>query len=139
MLVERAKVISYYKGQATIQAEIKTSCGGCQSKCGYENFDNLSGQNKTIIHKIKVNEELEENQIIKIGIQEHRFFYAVFMLYMIPLITLLLSTLMFSLLFNSELLILLGISLSLASSFIVIKIYLKKTNNIKIYYLGKIS
>lgn len=141
MLIEKATVLDYKKGIATIQCQIKTSCGGCyaKQKCGTNSLSELTGSNKTIVFDLKVSEILKKGDVIEIGLKENILLISVFWLYVLPLISFVLTTFIFSQFIENELMVAGGVILITLFTFKLVKWQLgKKPNNIhQVIFLRK--
>lgn len=143
MFVEQGTVINYQKGKATVQCYAKSSCGSCvaRNECGVKSLSALNGEKSAPQIEVKVNEVLEQGDVIEIGLAERTLLSSVFWLYCIPLLTVILSAVGLSQFFANELIVALGIVICTAVSFIVVKKVLEKKQHLqpKAIYLGKVS
>ncbi len=141
MLIEQATVLNYKNGIATIQCQIKSSCGSCHSQesCGTSSLSELTGSNKAIVLDLKVSESLKKGDLIEIGLKENTLLISVFWLYVLPLISFILSTFIFSKLIENELIVAISVILTTLLTFKLIKWKLsKKPENIhQVIFLRK--
>lgn len=128
MMIEQATVLAYQNGIATVQSHAKQGCGGCSatSGCGTKALSALSGEKQAPQFQLPVSEPLKSGDKIEIGLAEQRLLSAILWLYGLPLLSLLLSALLFSTLLENELAVLAMMLLSTAAVFILIKRKMKK-------------
>lgn len=111
MMIEQATVLSYQNGKALVQCYAKSGCGGCaaQNHCGSKALSGLSGEKTAPRFEIKVDQALKAGDQIQLGLAENTLLMSVFWVYCVPLMVLIGSTLLFSALFNNELLVASGV------------------------------
>ncbi|MGQ0286308.1 SoxR reducing system RseC family protein [Pasteurellaceae bacterium 22721_9_1] len=128
MITEKAIVIDYQAGIATVQCQSKTACGSCSAKqaCGAAALSELNGENTHHIFTLPCITPLKKGQIVEIGLSESAVLFSALLLYVIPLITLLCTTLISAHLFDNELISAIFILFCTALSFFAIRIYAKK-------------
>ncbi|OOF69846.1 SoxR reducing system RseC family protein [Rodentibacter caecimuris] len=127
MLKELAEVVSYQSGVATVKCRSQSACGQCMAKnhCGTSALSELNGKTSEHIFILESITPLKVGQIIEIGIEEKSMLFSALLLYIIPLFTLLSTTILTSYWFESELIRTGFIFFSTALSFVVIKIFTK--------------
>ena len=105
MLKESAIVINYQAGVATVKCQSKTACGSCSAKdaCGTSALSELTGTAGEHIFSIPTIMPLKVGQRVEIGLPETSLISAALLLYSLPLLVLLLSTIGSQFLFEAEL------------------------------------
>lgn len=128
MLTERAVVIAYEQGKATVKCQSKSACGQCAAKsaCGTAALSELTGENPEHIFTVDSIMPLKLGQIVELGLQESSLISTALLLYIVPLMTLLSATLLASQVFKQELWSAIFILFCTALSFIFIRSYSKK-------------
>lgn len=127
MMIEQASVLHYYNGIATIQCFAKSGCGSCAAKgCGTKALSGLAGEKFAPQFELSVNQPLQKGDVIEIGILENSLLQSVLWLYALPLIALIVATLLFSALFENELLVAAAIFSSVLATFFIIKTIIKR-------------
>ncbi|WP_373778390.1 SoxR reducing system RseC family protein [Glaesserella sp.] len=123
MMIERATVLRYRNGWATVQCQAKAGCGGCsgQATCGTKSLSALAGEKVAPQFELAVEQPLSEGDIVEIGLAEKSVLISVFWLYCLPLMVVIASALILSQWIESELWVALGIVASTASAFMLIK------------------
>lgn len=125
MLRESAVVISYENGIAKVKCQSQSACGQCAAKnsCGTSSLSELNGKRGEHIFNVETLMPLREGQIVEIGLEEKSMLLSALLMYIVPLLTLLLSTLISDYISHNEILRTILIFFSTAISFIVVKIY----------------
>lgn len=125
MLRESAVVISYENGIAKVKCQSQSACGQCAAKnsCGTSSFSELNGKRGEHIFNVETLMPLREGQIVEIGLEEKSMLLSALLMYIVPLLTLVLSTLISDYISHNEILRTILIFFSTAISFIVVKIY----------------
>lgn len=127
MIIEQASVLHYYNGIARIQCFAKSGCGSCAVKgCGSKALSGLAGEKLAPQFELSVNQPLQKGDLIEIGILEQSLLQSVLWLYALPLIVLIVATLLFSTLFENELLVAILIVGSVLATFFMIKTIIKR-------------
>lgn len=123
MMIERATVLYYQNGIATVQCYAKSGCGGCagETSCGTKALSALAGEKFAPQFDIKVNEILQAGDQIELGLAEKSLFFSLFWLYGLPLVVILVSSLLFSQWIDNELLVALLIVVTTVATFFTIK------------------
>ena len=125
MLRESAVVISYENGIAKVKCQSQSACGQCAAKnsCGTSSLSELNGKRGEHIFNVETLMPLREGQIVEIGLKEKSMLRSALLMYIAPLLTLVLSTLISDYISHNEILRTILIFFSTAISFIVVKIY----------------
>lgn len=123
MMIEQATVIGYRNGVATVQCFAKQGCGGCsaQSACGTKALSALAGEKQAPQFSLPVSEPLAIGDRIEIGLEERSLLRSVFWLYVIPLMVLIGSALLFSTWIENELVVAMGMFIVTFLAFFIIK------------------
>lgn len=140
MLREIGTVIAYKENIALIHYQSKTSCDGCaqNNACGVSllsqfSLANIDHQQNTF--KIKCDMSLVEGQKVEIHIQEQSLVFSAFLLYIIPMVTLLISVLIGQHFVDNELLLTLFITITTFLSFKIIQLYCRKIEKDNAYQI----
>ena len=125
MLRESAVVISYENSIAKVKCQSQSACGQCAAKnsCGISSLSELNGKRGEHIFNVETLMPLREGQIVEIGLEEKSMLLSALLMYIVPLLTLVLSTLISDYISHNEILRTILIFFSTAISFIVVKIY----------------
>lgn len=93
MLTEIAVVLSYEQGKAQVKCQSQSACGSCVAKavCGTSALAKLTGERGEHIFHIDTITPLKVGQQVEIGLSEETLLSSAFLLYFVPLCTLLLS------------------------------------------------
>lgn len=128
MMVEQARVLDYIDGTVLVQCFVKSGCGGCAASghCGTQALSALAGEKKAPQLRLSVPLVLEKGDVIEIGLKEKSLLLSAFWLYLVPLCAVIVSAFFLSSLFDNELLVALGIFLSLVGAFYTVKINLQR-------------
>lgn len=130
MIEEFAVVVEKKAHQAVLELERRTACGLCGQKrgCGNATWGKLLGHQT---QKLQADNVINANvgDSVVIGIDEHPLLKAVFCLYVVPLLGLIIGALLADTLFNNEFYVMLGAALGLILAFISVKIYLNYAIN----------
>lgn len=123
MMIEQATVITYHKGVATVQCQAKSGCGGCagQASCGTKSLSALAGEKFAPQFELKVDQPLTAGDRIELGLAERSLLVSVFWLYLLPLLVVIASSLLFSQWIENELIVALLMLICTATTFGVIK------------------
>lgn len=123
MMIEQATVITYHKGVATVQCQAKSGCGGCagQASCGTKSLSALAGEKFAPQFELKVDQPLTAGDRIELGLAERSLLVSVFWLYLLPLLVVIASSLLFSQWIENELIVALLMLICTATTFWVIK------------------
>lgn len=94
MLREKAQVIAYDCGIAQVCFQPVKGCGGCaESKgCGVSALSSLAGKSSDYVFQVASLTPLRAGQWVEIGLPERSLLTSVFLLYVIPLLAIVLST-----------------------------------------------
>ncbi len=92
MLEERALVIAVNEGSARVCTQRLSACDSCQLKsgCGTHSFAKLSG-NQSIELEVDNVLDAEAGDVVMVAIPEQGLLVASFMMYLLPLVTMLAS------------------------------------------------
>ncbi|BFU60596.1 MULTISPECIES: SoxR reducing system RseC family protein [Rodentibacter] len=128
MLKESAVVIGYEKGMARVKCQSQSACGQCAAKnsCGTSGLSELNGKRGEHIFNIETLMPLREGQIVEIGLEEKSVLFSALLMYIVPLFTLLFSTLLSDYISENEIIRAGLIFLVTALSFFVVKNYTRK-------------
>lgn len=129
MLIESAVVIDYQSGMATVKCQSKSACGSCAAKaaCGSSVLSELTGEYNEHIFTVQTITPVAIGQRVEIGLPERSLLQSVWLVYVLPLLAILLSTFIGGQLFQHELLIAAFIFFCTAIVFLAIRFYTKKT------------
>ncbi|TDQ56632.1 RseC/MucC-like positive regulator of sigma(E) [Mesocricetibacter intestinalis] len=135
MLIENAVVIDYKSGVARVKCQSKSACGSCaaKSECGNAALSELGGGKGEHIFNIATITPLQAGQQVQIGLPERSLLLSVSLVYLLPLVTLLVSALIGEYLFAQELLNALFIFAMTALSFLGLKVYAARLNKKSAY------
>ncbi|MDH2997384.1 transcriptional regulator [Pasteurellaceae bacterium LFhippo2] len=130
MMIEQAQVLSYQNGKALVQCQAKQGCGSCSAKdsCGTKSLSGLAGEKFAPQFEVNVAQQLNAGDFIEIGLTERSLLFSAFLLYVIPLFTIIISALLFSQFLDNELLVTAAILGCTATTFILIKRIIAKQN-----------
>lgn len=130
MMTESAVVIDYESGIATVKCQSQSACGSCSAKsaCGTSALAKLTGEKGEHIFRVTTIMPLKAGQMVEIGLSERSLLLSALLLYVVPLITLLVATLISERLFNHELIRAVFILLTTALSFFIVRFYTKTLN-----------
>ncbi|MER2493123.1 SoxR reducing system RseC family protein [Catenovulum sediminis] len=125
MMYEKAIVVERFDSQHIwVETQIKTTCGKCQhnSECGTGVLAKLltTRTNKVLV---SCSHAVEAGQVVTLAVAENNLVFGSFVLYGIPTLSLLLSMLLFTLVFDAELLVLLFSLLATLASFQLVKYF----------------
>lgn len=128
MIIEQATVLQYHNGIAKVQCYAKTGCGSCgASACGTKALSALAGEKLAPQFEITVSEPLQLGDKIELGLTEKNLLMSVFWLYVLPLLVVIGSSLLFSHWIENELIVALLMLISTATAFWAIKKILSQT------------
>ncbi|MDG6895439.1 SoxR reducing system RseC family protein [Volucribacter amazonae] len=135
MLTENAVVLSYCNGIAKVQCESQSACGSCAAKqgCGTSVLSELAGEKGKHILTVESLIPLKAGQIVQIGLAEKSLIFTALLMYMVPLISILLTTFITENLFVNELTRATLIFLTTALSFLLVRRYSKQLNQQRAY------
>ncbi|TCP88802.1 RseC/MucC-like positive regulator of sigma(E) [Cricetibacter osteomyelitidis] len=135
MLTESAVVIDYNSGVATVQCQAQSACGSCAARkgCGTSILSELAGSKGTHTFTVESLMPLKAGQQVQIGLEEKSLIFTALLMYIVPLTTLLLTTLVCNQFIQNELVTAAIIFLCTALSFIVVKGYAKRLNKKSAY------
>lgn len=130
MLKESAVVIEYQAGIAKVKCQSQSACGACaaQNACGASALSELTGEQAEHIFTIETITPLKVGQLVEIGLAERSLILSALLLYIVPLLTILLSTFLAEQLFPHELISAMFIFICTALAFLAIRYYSKKLN-----------
>ncbi|WP_118843073.1 SoxR reducing system RseC family protein [Haemophilus haemolyticus] len=128
MLRESAVVISYENGIAKVKCQSKSACGQCAAKssCGTSSLSELNGKRGEHIFNVETLMPLREGQIVEIGLEEKSMLLSALLMYVVPLLTLLIVTMLSDYISDNEILRAILIFGLTALSFIFVKSYSRK-------------
>lgn len=123
MMIEQATVVRYENGIATVQCSAKGGCGSCigKSSCGTKSLSALAGEKLAPQFELQINEPLVVGDKIELGLAERSLLLSAFWLYGLPLFAVIISSVMFSQLFENELLVASLVLLTTVTTFGAIK------------------
>lgn len=127
MLKERAVVIAYEAGVAKVKCQSQSACGACVAKngCGAAALSELTGEIGEHIFAIETLMPLKIGQHVEIGLAESSLIFSALLLYIVPLLTILLSTFLADQVFSHELISALFIFFCTVLSFLAVRAYAK--------------
>lgn len=130
MLTENAVVLSYANGIATVQCEAQSACGNCVAKkgCGTSVLSELNGERGSHTLTVESLIPLKAGQIVQIGLPEKSLIFTALLIYIVPLVTIILATLLTDGIFASELTRAVIIFISTAIAFVAVRCYSKRLN-----------
>lgn len=128
MLRESAVVIGYENGIAKVKCQSQSACGQCAAKnsCGTSSLSELNGKRGEHIFNVETMMPLREGQMVEIGLEEKSMLFSALLMYIVPLLTLLLATLISPYFTENELARTVMIIASTTIAFIAIKRYSQK-------------
>lgn len=128
MLRESAVVIGYENGIARVKCQSQSACGQCAAKnsCGTSSLSELNGKRGEHIFNVETLMPLREGQRVEIGLEEKSMLLSALLMYIVPLLTLLLATLISPYFTENELVRTVMIIACTAIAFIAVKGYSKK-------------
>ncbi|QPB41601.1 SoxR reducing system RseC family protein [Rodentibacter haemolyticus] len=128
MLKESAVVIGYENGMAKVKCQSQSACGQCAAKnsCGTSSLSELNGKRGEHIFNIETLMPLREGQIVEIGLEEKSMLLSALLMYIVPLFTLLLSTLLSDYISENEIIRAVLIFLTTALAFLFVKSHTRK-------------
>lgn len=128
MLRESAVVIDYENGIAKVKCQSQSACGQCAAKnsCGTSSLSELNGKRGEHIFNVETMMPLREGQMVEIGLEEKSMLFSALLMYIVPLLTLLLATLISPYVTENELARMVMIIASTAIAFIAVKRYSQK-------------
>lgn len=128
MLTESAVVIGYDAGIAMVRCQSQSACGSCvDSKgCGTSVLSDLAGEKGRHYLQVESLTPLKIGQKVQIGLEEKSLIFTALLMYVVPLVALLLSTLLATIWVENELIVA-GIDfVATAIGFVVVKQYAKR-------------
>lgn len=128
MLRESAVVIGYENGIAKVKCQSQSACGQCAAKnsCGTSSLSELNGKRGEHIFNVETMMPLREGQMVEIGLEEKSMLLSALLMYIVPLLTLLLATVISDTISENEIIRTLIIFFATALSFLGIKRYTQK-------------
>lgn len=135
MLTENAVVLSYCNGIAKVQCESQSACGSCAAKqgCGTSVLSELAGEKGKHIFTVESLTPLKAGQIVQIGLAEKSLIFTALLMYIVPLLSILLTTFLTEGIFTNELTRASLILLTTTFSFIFVRWYSKRLNQREAY------
>ena len=125
MIEEYAIVTGRLETQATLEIERRTACGLCGQKrgCGNATWGKLLGHNSHVFTaENKINANVGYSVVV--GIDEQAVLSSAFYLYVVPLITMSIGTVLADYFFNNEFYVILSAIFGLSIGFLWVKGYL---------------
>jgi len=125
MIEEHAVVIRCKQGEAELEIERRTACGICGQRrgCGNATWGKMLGhKSHTFLAENTINAQVGDSVVV--GIDERVALRSVFLLYVIPLLSLIFFSVMTELLFNNQLYVMLAAILGLCIGFVWVKWHL---------------
>lgn len=131
MLKERAVVIGYESGIATVKCQSQSACGQCAAKnsCGTSALSELNGELGEHIFTVESLTPLRVGQRVEIGLAEKSMLFSALLMYIVPLFTLVAATLLSSYVSENELARTILILFLTALSFAIVKRFSRKLDN----------
>ena len=130
MLKESAIVMSYgaETGLAKVKCQSQSACGACSAReaCGTASLSELNGKRGEHIFTLATITPLRTGQMVEIGLEEKSMLFSALLMYMAPLFTLLVATLLSSYISENELIRAILIFILTALSFVMVKRYTRK-------------
>ncbi|MDG6897524.1 hypothetical protein A6A19_05900 [Actinobacillus delphinicola] len=131
MLTERGVVVAYHGGKATIKCQRQGGCTACTAKdsCGSAALSDLTNEKKNKSDHVFIIETLTPLRIgqqVEIGLKEKALVLASLLLYTIPLLTLVVSTIVSQYFCSSELICIAIIFACTTLCFFIVKIFADK-------------
>ena len=128
MLRESAVVICYENGIAKVKCQSQSACGQCSAKnsCGGNSLSELNGKRGEHIFTVESLMPLRVGQTVEIGLEEKSMLLSALLMYIVPLLTLLIATMLSDSISQNELIRAAVIFGFTALSFVVVKGYTKK-------------
>ena len=128
MLRESAVVISYENGIAKVKCQSQSACGqgAAKNSCGTSSLSELNGKRGEHIFNVETLMPLREGQIVEIGLEEKSMLLSALLMYVVPLLTLLIVTMLSDYISDNEILRAILIFGLTALSFIFVKSYSRK-------------
>ena len=125
MLKEQAIVLSFdaQTGTAQVKCQSQSACGACSAKdaCGTASLSELNGKRGEHIFSLQSITPLKIGQHVEIGLEEKSMLFSALLMYIVPLVTLLIGTLISGYISDNELLRTLFIFAITAIAFVLIK------------------
>ena len=130
MLKESAVVMSYdaKTGLATVKCQSQSACGACSAReaCGPASRAELNAKRAEHIFTLETITPLRAGQIVEIGLEEKSMLFSALLMYIVPLFTILVATLLSSYISENELIRAILIFILTALSFVMVKRYTRK-------------
>ena len=130
MLKESAVVMSYDQetGLAKVKCQSQSACGACSAReaCGTASLSELNGKRGEHIFTLETITPLRAGQMVEIGLEEKSMLFSALLMYIVPLFTLLVATLLSSYISENELIRAILIFILTALSFVMVKRYTRK-------------
>lgn len=130
MLKENAVVMSYdaETGLAKVKCKSQSACGACSARevCGTSSLSELNGKLGEHIFTLETITPLRIGQIVEICLEEKSMLFSALLMYIVPLFTLLVATLLSSYISENELIRTILIFMLTALSFVIVKRYTRK-------------
>ena len=109
MLKESAVVMSYdaETGLAKVKCQSQSACGACSAReaCGTASLSELNGKRGEHIFTLETITPLRTGQMVEIGLEEKSMLFSALLMYIVPLFTLLVATLLSSYISENELIL----------------------------------
>lgn len=122
MIEEYAIVTGHMEAQATLEIERRTACGLCGKKrgCGNAVWGKLLGHaNHTLTAENPIDAKVGDSVVV--GIDEHAVLNSAFFLYVVPLLTMLIGTVLADRFFDNQFYVIIGAVLGLTLGFFWVK------------------
>ena len=130
MLKESVIVMSYdaETGLAKVKCQSQSACGACSAReaCGTASLSELNGKRGEHIFTLETITPLRTGQMVEIGLEEKSMLFSVLLMYIVPLFTLLVATLLSNYISENELIRAILIFMLTALSFVMVKRYTRK-------------
>ena len=127
MLKESAVVMSYdaETGLAKVKCQSQSACGACSAReaCGTASLSELNGKRGEHIFTLETITPLRTGQMVEIGLS---MLFSALLMYIVPLFTLLVATLLSSYISENEFIRAILIFILTALSFVMVKRYTRK-------------
>ena len=130
MLKESAVVMSYdaETGLVWVKCQSQSACGACSAReaCGTASLSELNGKRGEHIFTLETIMPLRAGQMVEIGLEEKSMLFSALLMYIVPLFTLLVATLLSNYISENELIRAILIFMLTALSFVMVKRYTRK-------------
>ena len=111
-----------------MKCQSQSACGACSAReaCGTASLSELNGKRGEHIFTLETITPLRAGQMVEIGLEEKSMLFSALLMYIVPLFTLLVATLLSSYISENELIRAILIFILTALSFVMVKRYTRK-------------